>query len=71
MNRVLTPMGQFLLANRFPSQGSKWYRLLKLKSTDDYTKTLSEAGFNHISLNVELGRWIMVKSYKSDCIAGL
>ena len=65
VKRVMKPEGQLLIVNRFPKQDSKWYQLLKLKSADDYKKSLYQVGFAPIRLETRSKPgWIMIKASK-------
>ncbi len=65
IERVLKKGGKFVIINRYPAEGSKWWRLAKLKTTADYKQHLENAGFkkNAIDLNFKKG-WIVVEAIK-------
>ncbi len=63
--RVLKSGGFFLIINRYPAEGSKWWEKVKIKSDKDYINKLEKAGFEQttIDLNFKPG-WIVVKATK-------
>ncbi len=64
--RVLDKEGEFLIINRFPKEGTKWWQRANLKSEADYMTKLEAAGFKNISIDLEFKRnWIVVKAFKS------
>ena len=64
--RILDNEGEFLIINRFPKEGTKWWKMANLKSEDDYMTKLEDTGFKNISIDLEFKRnWIVVKALKS------
>lgn len=64
--RVLDKEGEFLIINRFPKEGTKWWKIANLKSETDYMAKLEAIGFKNISIDLEFKRnWIVVKALKS------
>jgi len=64
--RILDKEGEFLIINRFPKEGTKWWKMANLKSEDDYMTKLEATGFKNISIDLEFKRnWIVVKALKS------
>lgn len=63
VRRVLKDGGKFIIINRYPEKGSKWWKFAKIKSDEEYRKILKNAGFNKVStdLNYKKG-WIFVKA---------
>lgn len=63
VKRVLKPKGKFIIINRYPSEGSKWWRLATLKSAKDYREALERAGFSKIRIDLTKKKgWIFVKA---------
>jgi ubiquinone/menaquinone biosynthesis C-methylase UbiE len=63
--RVLKDTGRLLIINRFPEEGSKWWRIARIKSERDYTERLDKAGFHDISIDLEYKKgWIVVTAVK-------
>lgn len=63
--RIMNPGAKFIVINRYPPEGSKWYDMVKIKNTDEYKTKLSNAGFSKISvdLNYKSG-WICIESVR-------
>ncbi|MCD4792591.1 MAG: class I SAM-dependent methyltransferase [Bacteroidales bacterium] len=63
--RLLKRGGSFLIINRYPSEGSKWWRIAKIKSDREYITKLEKAGFSEITVDFDFkkGR-IVVKATK-------
>lgn len=63
--RILTQGGNFIIYNRYPSEGTKWWKIAKLKSSDDFYSVLEKAGFKHTEIDLASRKaWIIVKSEK-------
>jgi ubiquinone/menaquinone biosynthesis C-methylase UbiE len=63
--RVLDREGEFLIINRFPKKGTKWWKKATLKSEADYMTKLEATGFKNIFIDLEFKRnWIVVKAFK-------
>jgi ubiquinone/menaquinone biosynthesis C-methylase UbiE len=63
--RVLKDTGRLLIINRYPEEGSKWWRIARIKNGRDYTERLSKAGFHDISIDLEYKKgWIVVTAVK-------
>ncbi|MBN1144522.1 MAG: class I SAM-dependent methyltransferase [Bacteroidales bacterium] len=63
--RLLKAGGQFLIINRYPPEGSKWWKIAKIKNDKDYIHKLVNAGFSEISVDLEFKYgWIIVKATK-------
>lgn len=66
VQRVLDDGGTFLIINRFPKAGSKWWKLAQLRSEEDYAALLQRNGFRNIDIRTEYRRgWIVVKAEKN------
>ncbi len=63
--RLLKRGGSFLIINRYPSDGSKWWRIAKIKSDREYITKLEKAGFSEITVDFDFKKgWIVVKATK-------
>jgi len=62
---LLKNRGSFLIINRYPQAGSKWWEMAKIKNDKEYIAKLKNAGFSEvvIDLNFKKG-WIIVKATK-------
>jgi ubiquinone/menaquinone biosynthesis C-methylase UbiE len=67
MIRLLKIGGLFLIINRYPDEGSKWWKRAVLKNYNDYRMVLTRAGFSiiNIDLNYKNG-WIILKATKCN-----
>ncbi len=55
--------GTFIIINRYPTEGSKWWKMATLKSENDYRKRLEEAGFSQINTDLITKKgWIIVQA---------
>ena len=63
--RLLKKEAKFLIINGFPSEGSRWWRIAKLKSENEYVTMLTRVGFKEttVDLNHKKG-WIIVTATK-------
>ena len=63
--RTLQPGGEFIIINRYPPEGSKWWNLARIKSEEEYHNKLKLAGFSsiHTDINFKQG-WIVAKATK-------
>jgi ubiquinone/menaquinone biosynthesis C-methylase UbiE len=63
--RVLDDTGTFIIINRYPPEGSKWWKLATLKSESDYKQQLQLAGFTNVNTDLTFKRgWIVVVGKK-------
>ena len=63
--RLLKVGGQFLIINRYPPEGSKWWKIAKIKSDKDYINKLEIAGFEKITVDFKFKNgWIIVNASK-------
>lgn len=63
--RVLDKGGRFLVINRYPNEGTKWWKLAKIKSEKEYKTKLEMAGFIDISIDLDFKKgWIIVEGLK-------
>lgn len=59
--KKLKPSGKFLIVNRLPQEGTKWFDFAQIKNADEYKKKLESAGFSDISIDIESKKgWIAV-----------
>jgi ubiquinone/menaquinone biosynthesis C-methylase UbiE len=63
--RILDNNGEFLIINRYPKEGTKWWELANLKSEKDYLKKFENNKFKDISIDLNYKNgWIIVKGTK-------
>jgi ubiquinone/menaquinone biosynthesis C-methylase UbiE len=63
--RLLKESGQFLIINRYPPEGSKWWKMAKIKNDKDYIRKLEKAKFNKITVDSTFKNgWIVVLATK-------
>ncbi|MFO7658515.1 MAG: class I SAM-dependent methyltransferase [Bacteroidales bacterium] len=63
--RLLKVGGHFLIINRYPPEGSKWWKIAKIKSEKDYIHKLEIAGFEKITVDFRFkNEWIIVNASK-------
>ncbi len=63
--RILDNGGRFLIINRYPREGTKWWNLANIKSEKDYKTKLDIAGFIDISIDLNFkDGWIIVEGVK-------
>jgi len=61
VRRILKRDGVFLLMNRYPKEGSKWWNLSKIKSAEEYRMKLESTGFAEVTIDLNYRRgWIVV-----------
>jgi len=57
--------GTFLIMNRYPPEGSKWWKMAKIKNDNEYLSKLKMAGFSNISIDLDNKKgWIIIKAVK-------
>lgn len=65
VHRLLTPRGHFIIINRYPPEGSKWWKMANIKNDTAYIRELEKAGFRQISIDLKYKNgWIIVKTTK-------
>jgi hypothetical protein len=58
----LKPGGRFLIINRYPPEGSKWWHMATFKSDKDYRAKLEEAGFSEVVVDLGFKKgWVVVE----------
>lgn len=63
--RVLKRGGTFLIMNRYPPEGSSWWKRAKIKNDREYATQLESAGFSRIETDLTYRKgWIVVKALK-------
>jgi len=63
--RVLKARGSFIVINRHPKEGSKWWKIAQLKNKNEYITKLKMVGFNNITTDLTFKKnWIIVKADK-------
>jgi ubiquinone/menaquinone biosynthesis C-methylase UbiE len=61
IKRVLKKQGVFLIVNKYPKKGSKWYEFINFKSDKEYRYFLSRNGFKDIEIEF-VKNTIIIKS---------
>ncbi len=65
ISRVLKQNGRFVIINRYPKPGSKWWKLAHIKSDGKYKNLLNKAGFHKVITNLSFKKgWIFVEAFK-------
>ena len=65
INRVTNNSATFILINRYPKVGTKWWDMAKLKDDKAYMAMLQEAGFSDINIDLKYKEgWIIVEARK-------
>jgi ubiquinone/menaquinone biosynthesis C-methylase UbiE len=63
--RLLKSRGSFLIINRYPPEGSKWWRMAKIKNDKEYIAKLEKAGFCEVTVDLDFKKgWIIIKATK-------
>jgi ubiquinone/menaquinone biosynthesis C-methylase UbiE len=63
--RILKNDGEFIIINRFPKEGTKWWKMAKLKTESDYRHELENSGFKRITTDFKYKKgWIIVRASK-------
>ncbi|MCK5101138.1 MAG: hypothetical protein KAR45_23715, partial [Desulfobacteraceae bacterium] len=63
--RLLQIKGSFLIINRYPAIGSKWWKIAKIKNDEEYIAKLEKAGFGDIIVDFGFKKgWIIIKATK-------
>jgi len=63
--RILKTGGKFLIINRHPDKGTKWWKVAKIKNDKEFIAKLENAGFNKISIDLDFKKgWIIVETVK-------
>jgi len=63
--RVLKKDGCFFIINRYPPEGSKWWKIAKLKNENDFNNAFLKAGFKDIDIDLKTRNgWIITKTIK-------
>jgi ubiquinone/menaquinone biosynthesis C-methylase UbiE len=65
--RTLDNNGEFLVINRYPKEGTKWWDYAKLKTDKEYESALLKAHFQNVSTDLRSRKgWIIVRATKND-----
>ena len=65
INRVLKNAGTFIIINRYPNKGGKWWNLAIIKSEKQYVSRLKKAGFSKVKTDLDFKKeWIIVTATK-------
>jgi ubiquinone/menaquinone biosynthesis C-methylase UbiE len=63
--RVLRSGGTFLIINRYPREGSKWWKRAQIRSDREYAEKLERAGFASVVTNLNYRKgWIAATATK-------
>jgi len=63
--RVLKKDGCFFIVNRYPPEGSKWWKMAKLKNENEFNNAFLKAGFKKIDIDLKTRKgWIITKTIK-------
>lgn len=61
LRKKLKSSGTFLIVNRLPQEGSKWFDFAQIKNANEYKDKLRLAGFSEISIDIESKKgWILI-----------
>jgi len=61
IKKKLKSSGIFLIVNRLPQEGTKWFDFTQVKNANDYNKKLQDTGFKDISIDTKLKPgWIFI-----------
>jgi len=65
IQRVLKNDGAFLIINRYPEKGSRWWKMAKIKDDQDYINRLEKAGFKEVAIDLDFRKgWIVVQAVR-------
>jgi len=63
--RILNRDACFLIINRYPPEGTKWWKMAKMKSDKDYRVKLENNGFKEVTIDLNFKKgWIVAKGIK-------
>ena len=63
IKHLLKAGGHFLIINNYPAEGSRWWRIARIKSDNEYIHKLKNAGFGNIKVNFKFkNRWIIINA---------
>ena len=63
--RVLKKGGCFFIINIYPPEGSKWWKIAKLKNEKDFNNAFLKVGFKNIDIDLKTKKgWIITKTVK-------
>jgi len=63
--RLLKPGGRFIIINRYPKEGSKWWARASVRDEAGYIQKLTMAGFTKQLTDLKFSKgWIVVKGIK-------
>ena len=65
--RVLKHKGIFIIINRYPKKGTKWWKMLQADKDGNYTSILKKVGFNDTMADTYFKKgWIIVTAQKGE-----
>jgi len=63
--RLLKNECNLVIINRYPPEGSKWWKIAKVKSDKDYIQKLEKAGFRRVTTDLSFKKgWIIIDAIK-------
>lgn len=63
--KLLQINGSFVIINRYPEFGTRWWKRAKIKSEQEYVEKLEKAGFTDVIIDLEFKKgWVVVKATK-------
>ena len=66
VERLLNIGGSFLIINRYPKPGSKWWKMANIKNDQEYIAMLEKAGLGEVTIDLNFKKgWIIVRATKS------
>jgi 2-polyprenyl-3-methyl-5-hydroxy-6-metoxy-1,4-benzoquinol methylase len=65
IHHMMSREASFVIINRYPKEGSSWWKRAQLKSAEDYQKSLQDAGFSISNIDLkQFPSWIIVHALK-------
>jgi len=65
IHEMLDKGGIFLIMNRYPAEGTKWWSIAKIKNEKEYAQILKNAGFKKIDIDLKFKKgWIVINAQK-------
>lgn len=66
VHRVLKPEGQFVIINLYPKEGTKWWKLAKMKTDSAFKHELEATGFVDVKTDLHFKKgWIVARAIKA------
>lgn len=65
IRRVMKKKAAFIIINRYPAEGSKWWKIARVKNAEEYRSLLREAGFQDVEIDLQYKPgWVFVRAVK-------